>query len=320
MLTALITANVFHNSLPSISCGADFPFLCLSQLNSLDNVKWYVTEVDYTSIWYFWTMFGNDRNNPLRASYLEMISKLNICHISNFIEQELKSPFYQYQSVADAIRLACAINQHVDAIVTWEANHFARSKEEKENARDGNRNYLNFQYICEYAEDQSFITQYLDIYSPRLFWLFAREPSSGLGNNSIIHNTIHFQINSLSVTGGEDGGTSTARLEITDFHENTCISIAGNGTTLIAAIQNAIDSYLDSEIVQRRFSIPNRTISCFQIPGSNLESASSPIELLLGVECQGRSFRVISSSSSVIQAAANAYIQIINWICCLHEN
>jgi hypothetical protein len=123
---ALVTLNVFQNSLrhcedPNWQCYTNL----LSRLSSKP-VTWYMTESDYYSACSYFNQFGGEVHEICQRAYTNMLSRVRICPVDDLIRREAGCyPF----SLADCIRLEFSVEHCLDAIVTYEPHHFARPEE-----------------------------------------------------------------------------------------------------------------------------------------------------------------------------------------------
>ncbi|MEO1347428.1 MAG: hypothetical protein AAFW84_01305 [Cyanobacteria bacterium J06635_15] len=120
----LVTANVFQNCLPKLKQDVALNIALLDGFLR-HPIRWYVSEVDYQMIELYWRLFGDP---SCESAYLGMFKQVQFCMVNAAIQAEARH--HPMSSVSDSIRLACAIDRQVDALVTWEPDHFTRNPED----------------------------------------------------------------------------------------------------------------------------------------------------------------------------------------------
>lgn len=299
--TALITANVFHNSLSSLNPDAELYLEYLGRLR-FQPITWYMSLLDYCSIMCFWEMFNSSNDLACQEIYLGMQSILRLCKVDEYIQEEAR--LHRMYSVSEAVRLACAIDRSVDAIVTWEPHHFARSKDDENQVkRDG---YFMLKLKSEYAEYPSCKAFEIGVFSVRAFLLQIDQSACVLSGSAKYDG---FYIERVYVNGGDDYEHSESRVIIRHSAGRVLEDVA-IGISPIDALQKAID-----KCVNRCFHLPARRISRFHVRDAPIYGAGAPVEVVIGVECGENSFEACATRTSVYRAASDAYIKIINSIC-----
>lgn len=309
-INILITANVFHNSLPRLNEGADLFNYYLSRLQHREDIKWYISSVDYDSIQYFWDNFGDYNQAEYREAYLGMMSILKQCEVTPSICEEAR--LNQFYSVSDSIRLACAIDRNVDAIVTYEPHHFVRDREEEQLAQDNNHFILRIsseQADLDELEIERFMS--IKIFSPRSFLLHFDQDLRGQNQyeNSKFFNLFQFRVE-LDSQSEHDQELNLVNVTLFIPSQNKTLEGSSEGRTPIDALQKAIH-YAISDYLQ----LSNYKMTQFQVYDSpQLNGADGQIEVFVGLDCEQGSFSATARSSNFIRAAGESYINIINQI------
>ncbi|UIE37040.1 alpha-isopropylmalate synthase regulatory domain-containing protein [Leptodesmis sichuanensis] len=304
MRTALVTANVFQNALANRD--ACWPYYAeLLRRLAAQPITWYMTSFDYALAITFWSIskLGSRlAGDPAcQEAYQDMLRRVRVCPIDEDIVEGANKYHINF---CDALRVACARDRFVDCIVTWEPHQFARSREEH------NQVQLNecftFPIRVEDGESGEMIYLEIDIFSVRAFLLNLQQNELQERRRWRSRRSQRFYLEDFSL---HTGSTHDAAITLRDL---TGRSLQGNatGNTPIDALQKAIDQAVDQQV-----EIPTRYLSRWFVPPATLFGADAPIEVVIGVECAGSSYETGASHSNVLQAAAEAYIQVINRIC-----
>lgn len=119
---ALVTLNVFQNSLRDYDDPSWWYYTDLLSRLLSKPVRWYMTKPDYDNAWSYFDQFGQKLCEMSERAYLNMLNRVQVCLIDEGIIQDAGRN-YQF-SLWDCIRLECAVNYALDAIVTYEPHHF----------------------------------------------------------------------------------------------------------------------------------------------------------------------------------------------------
>ncbi len=304
MRTALVTANVFQNALANRdSC---WPYYAeLLRRLAAQPISWYMTSFDHALAMTFWSIskLGSRLagDSACQEAYQAMLRRVRVCPI----DEDIVEGANRYRiNFCDALRVACARDRFVDCIVTWEPHQFARMREEH------NQVQLNecftFSIRVEDGESGEMIYIGMDIFSVRAFLLNLQQNELQERRRWRSRRSHRFYLEDFSL---QTGSTHEA---IITLHDLTGRSLEGSatGNSPIDALQKAIDQAVD-----RHIQIPNRYLSRWFVPPATLFSADAPGEVVIGVECNGFTYEEGFSHSNVFQAAAEAYIRVINRIC-----
>lgn len=304
LTTALVTANVFHNALSQWDpWWTHYYTEMLCRLSEIA-VNWYISELDFDLAFTFWDVYQLGGNQACREAYLSMLEKLQrrTCKINQTILEEASN--HQTANFFDAIRLACAVDRTVDVIVTWEPHQFAQTLEDHYRIHvDG---YFYRAIPTEPGEPDHPETYTMGIFSVRAFLIHLdhlNQTNFSAQNHPPGFSLEDFQVHSSASQHSE------ATVILLDPAASQLQATAA-GSTAFDAIQRAIDQAIDSYC-----TLPPRSLNRFFVPASSrLQGADSPVEVVLGVECDGFTFEASASHNSMLQAAAEAYIKAINSI------
>ena len=144
--SVLVTANVFQNCLPGLRRNVGLSITLLNRFNQ-QPIRWYISEIDYETLLLYWYYFG-EFDSPCAAAYLGMLQRVHPCVIDSRIQVEAQE--HPMRSVSDSVRLACAIDRQVDALVTWEPHHFAKSHEHRVQLEE--QGFFDYQLTPEMAD------------------------------------------------------------------------------------------------------------------------------------------------------------------------
>lgn len=307
MRSALVTANVFQNALANRSVSREY-YATLLQRLSAQPVTWYMTEFDYALAIAFWDTFRLVGDAICQAAYLGMLSQIR-CKCP--IDSDILAGSSRYQiNFCDALRVACARDRFLDCIVTWEPHQFAC------NAEQHNQVQLNESFQLpiriEDAETQEMVTLRLGVYSVRAFLLYLQQDPTEddeLEERRLLR-TRRSQCFRLQSFNLQTGDRNEVAVMLCDAMER-CLCGSASGNSPVDALQKAVD-----QAIAQSLQLPVRYLSRWFVPPATLFGADSPVEVVVGVECEGFSYEESASHSNVFQAAAEAYVQVINRICC----
>jgi hypothetical protein len=304
MCNALITANVFQNVFKDV-LGRPTPspryYADLIRRLTVQPVTWYMTALDYALAHAFWDIFRLRVDEACQKAYWEMLQLVRVCPIDEWILEE--SGYYCQINYCDALRLATAVANNLDAIVTWEPYLFVRTV--KEHHQFENNWYFFINIPTRSAELDDIAECRIGVFAVGAFLL-----SRDRDEERRFHEWSRSQYFCLN----------RCDLICTDTHEASVVLCVPNGDQLAAtaigtspfdAIQRAVDQVVN----QAHPALPPRYLSRFFVPQATLFGADAPVEVVIRVECAGESFQECSSHSSVFWAAADAYVKVINKIC-----
>jgi LeuA allosteric (dimerisation) domain len=301
--TALLTANVFQNALANRGAAWGYYPLQLRKLSLLP-IYWYMTALDYALAVAFWEICKSVGSPECQVSYLMMLQKVKVCPID---EQILDEAEIYPINFCDALRLACARERNLDAIVTWEPHHFAHRVEEHNQVQLNG--YLKQRIRTEESETRTHLDWAINIYSVRAFLLNWELSKIEKRRSQYAQKLQVFQMLEFHCTSNSEGHNDASL---------TLCSPAGQivkgfaiGNSPIDALQRAIDCAIEQYIL-----LPKRYLTHFYLPPSTLFGADALVEVVIGVECDRNSFEESASSGNMFQAAAEAYIRVINKILC----
>ena len=302
MFTALITANVFQNALANRDA---YWRLYAERLRMLASqpVTWYMTSFDYALASAFWNIFCLGGDIPCQEAYLGMMQRIKqVCPI----DEDILAGADRYQiNYADALRVACARDRFLDYIVTWDAHQFARNESEHNQVKSNG--YFYFPIHPEDGETGKRSNIEVGIFSPSAFLLHFQQDDLRTQRFVRCRRSQSFCLDdfSLQTTGKHNEATVTLRnLMGHRFQGNA------TGNSPVDALQRAVDQAVEQCVV-----LPTHYLSRWFVPLATLFGADAPVEVVVGVECDGFIYEAGVSHSNVFQAAAEAYIQIINQIC-----
>ncbi|MGI0488273.1 alpha-isopropylmalate synthase regulatory domain-containing protein [Pantanalinema rosaneae CENA516] len=297
--TALVTANVFQNVLARHDPRCEYHIDLLRRL-ALRSVKWYMTEIDWRMAHNCWTLFGVEVDQVCAAAYMGMLNLIQPCRLDQQI-QEL-SGSYQI-NFYDALRLACAIDRNVDVIVTQEPHQFAQTIEEHYRVqRDG---YVYVSIPSYDAETDDLIEMQIGVFAVGAFLLSLDELAQDRQPKP--QGFQYFRLEQFEFLTRHDANAATLTLR---DPVGQLLTMTANGNSPLDAIQAAID-----QIVDQCYPIPLRRIIRFLVTPETLVGADSPVEVVVGVECDELRFEKSARSGNWNRAAADAYIKVINSIC-----
>lgn len=307
MRSALVTANVFQNALANRSVSRGYYANLLQRLAD-QSIAWYMTEFDYALATAFWDTFRLCDDLVCQTAYVEMLRRIrHTCPIDSDI---LEGSNRYRINFCDALRVACARDRFLDCIVTWEPHQFASNAEQHNQVRINE--WFQLPIRIEDAEFQEMTTIKMGIYSVRAFLLHLQQDSleeNELEERRVLRNRRSqcFRLQNFYLQTG-DAGNEVAVMLCDAMSRCLCGNAWGNSP--IDALQKAID-----QAVAQTVQLPIRYLSRWFVPPATLFGADSPVEVVVGVECEGFSYEESASHSNVFQAAAEAYVQVINRIC-----
>ncbi|WP_206754562.1 alpha-isopropylmalate synthase regulatory domain-containing protein [Leptolyngbya sp. FACHB-36] len=298
MRAALITLNVFQNSLAKQDPRWRYYVALLRRL-SCQPVLWYMTAIDYCLAWIFWTVFELE-DELCQEAYLGMLRQVTPCPIDQHIWDESG---YHPINFCDALRLACAIDRNVDAIVTWEPDQFAQTADEHQHVQS--HRYFYKPMVAEGLEPDETLMLRLGVFSVAAFLLNF----SGTGRRRFLRSRWLqcFRLEALQF--GCSGSEHQASITLCD-PTGEYLTVNASGDSPFDAIQQAID-----QVVDRYFEIPARQLSRFYVPQTPILGANATVEVVICIECGDQSIQKSASHSNMLRAAAEAYVKVINDLC-----
>lgn len=307
MRSALVTANVFQNALAHRAVSRDY-YANLLQRLSAQPVHWYMTEFDYALAIAFWDTFRLGGDAICQAAYLGMLSQIRRkCPIDG----DILAGSSRYQiNFCDALRVACARDRFLDYVVTWEPHQFACNADQHSQVQM--HECFQLPIRIEDAESREMVHVKIGVFSVRAFLLHLQhDPSEDdeLEERRLqrTRRSQSFRLQSFQLETGDRNQVTVTLCDAID----RCLCGSASGNSPIDALQRAID-----QAVGQAGHLPVRYLSRWFVPPATLFGADSPVEVVVGVECEGFSYEESATHSNVFQAAAEAYVQVINRICC----
>jgi len=307
MRSALVTANVFQNALANRHVSRGYYANLLQRLSD-QPVTWYMTQFDYALAVAFWDTFRLGGDAICQTAYVEMLRQIrHQCPIDNDI---LEGSSRYRINFCDALRVACARDRYLDCIVTWEPHQFAVTAEQHKQVQA--YEFFQLPIRIEDAELGEMVTLKIGVFSVRAFLLHLQQDELEFDELEELRQrrslrSQWFTLQSFDLRTG-DGINAAAVMLCDGMEHHLCGNALGNSP--IDALQKAID-----QAVAQTVTLPVRYLSRWFVPPATLFGADSPVEVVVGVECEGLSFEENASHSNVFHAAAEAYVQVINRIC-----
>jgi hypothetical protein len=296
---ALVTLNVYQNLLARNDprCGY---YANRWQELAQKPVHWYMTGIDWLIAWQFAEFFELEVDEACWKIYRRMLHRSHPCPISDEI-LEFSGTFQL--NFCDQLRLACAIECGADVIVTQEPHQFARTAEEYWAVHQNGYFYL--EVPMEPAEPDDPAVLKLGVFSVSSFLLNFDQI---VEQDYLIPAPNHpvFSIQQLRVICDDE---NEAQMVLCAPNQHL-FSVTMRGNSPFEAIQTAVDS-----IVDHCCAMPPRRLVRYHILATPLTGADSPVEVVVGVECQGLLFEKSARSANSMRAAADAYVKVINAIC-----
>ncbi|MBM0743843.1 hypothetical protein JOY44_19840 [Phormidium sp. CLA17] len=295
-----MTANVFQNVLARHDPHCEYYTSLLRRLASRP-VQWYTTSFDWNLALTFWEQFkGAGVDEACQDAYWGLLNQVKAYPLERSV-WELSGEL-QIGNFCDALRLATAIDQAVDVIVTQEPQQFARTVVDSYRAQVDGYFYITLPTIC--AETGREVNNHIGVFSVGAFLLNL----DNIGRLPLVMQlprSESLRIESLQMIVSDES-------EATIFLKGCAdrITVTARGRTPFEAIQRAIDQAVDEW-----YDMPIRQLVRFWIRPSTLTGADSPVEMVVGVECGDLNFESSACSGNCIRAAADAYVKVINSIC-----
>lgn len=297
--TALITANVFQNCLSRSYASRSYYTNILRRLIATP-IEWYISDIDFDLAFTLRELYKLDVNSQESNSVCqEARENLHNCCITPSVlegSQHYAINFY------DALRLACAVEECVDYIVTWEPASFVRNPHERRDLE--HQGFFNLSLDTEDADTGIRSPKTIGVFPPNRFWSHLQNQHSGNQPSQMISRYIHFESLSLQLGGGN---LSQADIVLRD---QTGHRIRGKeqGFTPCGATLMALDQAIDQCLY-----LPRRELINFSIPPI-IGGPNALVEVALNVECAGQLFLARARHNSVYHACAEAYVNAINEI------
>ncbi|MDY6939458.1 MAG: alpha-isopropylmalate synthase regulatory domain-containing protein [Cyanobacteriota bacterium] len=295
---ALVTPNVFHNVLSGEDLDSGFYRAMLERLLSWP-IQWYMTKPDYYWAFLFGELFSSRLDRGLQEMYFDFRSTVRICEVTPSLLEEVDR--YRLLNFADALRLSCAIDRNLEAIVTWEPHHFTRTESDGKSVQQSG--YFPLQLESEDIEARVPHILEMGIFSPSSLLKYLYHCHSPPADRRP-----YFAIDTIQIRGGDENDETTAWVTIRDVRGNP-IEATGCGMSPLAALQRAIDRCID-----RTIELPQREIYRIFCPNALLYRADAPVEAIVHVWCGGIPFQASAMNSSILRAASEAYLATINSI------
>ena len=300
LCTALLTANVFQNVLARHDPRCEYYTNLLRRLASRP-VRCYTASFDWNLALNFWDQFkGVGVDEACQDAYWGLLNQVKACPIDRSV-WELSGEL-QIGNFCDALRLATAIDQGVDVIVTQEPQQFARSVMDSYRAQVDGYFYITLPTVC--ADTGNELEHSIGVFSVGAF-LLNLDSIGRLPLAMQLPRLQAFQIESLQMSVSDESEATILLQGCADE-----MTVTATGRTPFEATQRAIDQAVDEW-----YDMPIRQLVRFWIRPSTLTGADSPVEIVVGVKCGGLDFESSSCSGNCIRAAADAYVKVINSIC-----
>ena len=301
--TALVTPNVFHNVLLGEDLDCELYRTMLERLLSR-SIQWYMTKPDYYWAFFFWDLFSSRLDRQLQDRYFDFRSSVRVCQVTPTVLEEVTQ--HRLLNFADALRLSCAIDRNLDAIVTWEPHHFTRTRAESEFLQRSGYFILKIESEEIDSQQSSFLETGIFSPSSLLTYLYRfHSPPS--------HRRQYFTVDKIQISGGDEDSATTAWIALRDW-EGRRLEATASGMSPLAALQTAIDFCVDNAV-----RLPKREIYSMVCPAKLMCHADAPVEAIVRVRSGGIPFEASATNSSILRAASEAYIETINSMCnCPH--
>ncbi|MBD3881858.1 hypothetical protein IFO70_08840 [Phormidium tenue FACHB-886] len=303
-ISALFTPNIFQNGLSrheeSWRIYTELlQWLASEKVSAL--VNWYITELDYDLAFSFWEIYQLGGDRPYRDACQAMQRLVKVCRLTPDILQD--SGCYRL-NFYDAVRLSCAVDRNVDAIITWEPDLFAAKEQEHDDlARNG---YFDISLRTEMADDQTPTTHRIRVFSLASFFLYLQEPRQPqFWEERLLRQ---FRLEELKICTVEDGSEIQAIVTLRNPNE-LLVCATATSPTPCGAICEAIDHCIEQSI-----PLPPRRLIGLAIPNVRIEGARAAVEVQISVECERRILRASANHINMLQAFGYAYVDAINEI------
>lgn len=296
--SALITANVLQNGLSRNEDSSRYYTELLLTL-SRQPVKWYISDLDWHLAFEMAQLYNLGGDRAWREAFDAMRQVLTRSHLSESI---LENSGFSGLNFFDAIRLAHAIEEWVDAIVTWEPNQFTANARDRDNIWQNG--YFDRSFESGLADDDSPYTHAIRVFTPSAFLLELVRTDNSSEPVEESRTPYTFQLEHLTLHVSDDHQATVVVCGPQGAVQETAV-----GTTPGDALYKAIDRCVDQCIL-----LPRRHLVHCTVPGT-IGGTDSPIEVRIAIECDRRLFETSASHPNVIRAFGDAYINAINDIC-----
>ncbi|MBE9070632.1 hypothetical protein IQ260_28740 [Leptolyngbya cf. ectocarpi LEGE 11479] len=297
--TALITANVFQNCLSRSYASRSYHTNILRRLIATP-IEWYISDIDFDLAFTLRELYKLDVNSQESNSVCQEVRKnLRNCRITSYVLEESQHYAINFY---DALRLACAVEECVDYIVTWEPTSFVRNPHERRALEQ--QGFFDLTLDSEDADTSMHLPKTIGVFPPNRFWSHLQNQTSREQPSRMTSCYIHFESLSLQLGGG-----SFSQADII-LRDQTGHRIKGGerGSTPCGATLKALDQAID-----RCLHLPQRELINFSIPPI-IGGPDALVEVSLNIECAGQLFPASARHNSVYHACAEAYINAINEI------
>jgi hypothetical protein len=303
-ITALLTANVFQNGLSRHEESWRLYTNLLQRLSSESVsgwVQWSMSQLDYDLAFGLWDLYQLGGTSACREACRQIQSLVQVCAIDPQILEE--SGCYRL-NFYDAIRLACALDHNLDAIVTWEPRQFIlRDQELDEFQQNG---YFNIHLETELAEAGTFAVHTIRVFSVSAFFIHLKHLQPQFAEEG---NLGAFCLEKFKIDTDEEGNEIQATVAVRS-PTNELIQGTARSSTPCGAIYGAIDQCVDQCV-----AIPQRQLIRITIPDTLIEGVSAAVEVRISIECDRRIFRSNASNTNLFRALGQSYLNVINEIC-----
>ncbi|HEY9642303.1 MAG TPA: alpha-isopropylmalate synthase regulatory domain-containing protein [Coleofasciculaceae cyanobacterium] len=303
-ITALLTANVFQNGLSRHEESWRLYTNLLQRLSSESvsgGVQWSMSQLDYDLAFGLWDLYQLGGTIACQSACHQLQTLVHVCAID---AQILENSGCYRLNFYDAIRLACALDHNLDAIVTWEPRQFVlRDQELDELQQNG---YFDIHLDTELAEDKTVAIQSVRVFSVPAFFIHLEHLQP---QHAEEHQLGTFCLEKLKIDTDEEGNDIQATVTVRN-PKNEVIQRVACSSTPCGAIYGAIDQCVDQDIF-----IPQRQLIRITIPDTLIEGVGAAVEVRISVECDRHIFRASAHSTNMFWALGKAYIDVINEIC-----
>ncbi len=297
--TALITANVFQNCLSRSYASKIYHTNILKRLIAT-SVRWYISDIDFDLAFTLRELYKLDVNSQESNSVCQS-ARQNLYNFS-IAPSILEESQYYAINFYDALRLACAVEECVDYIVTWEPISFVRTPHERKTLEQ--RGFFDLTLESEDADTGMRLPKTIGVFPPNRFWSHLQNELHGAQPPPEKTRYLHFESLSMTLGGGTE---SQADVILRDQHGRR-IRGEGQGITPCGATLIALDQSIDQCL-----HLPHRELINFSIPPI-IGGPNALVEVALHVECAGQLFPARARNNSVYHACAEAYISAVNEI------
>ena len=299
---ALVALNVVQNCLISHDpCWQYFANLLRSLLAR--PVCFYITEYDLKTAQHYFNYViqsGYPVDEVCQEVYLGLLDRVKVCPVDRSIWEESA---HHRLILADRIRLACALDYNLDAIVTYEPQSFALTPEHLYNFQING--YYAVADKTECGETGDHLLRTVEIFSVTSFLIYLDRVTNNKPLLKQSYESFCIQDFQLCCENAVSHATITLM---------NSIGVVLRASAIRSAPMDAIQTAID-QMVNQCVEMPVRHLIRYAIPLASLCNAESPVNVVICIECNGTYFEHSACSVNSIRAAADAYTKAINEIC-----